>query len=81
MRTLRISIVGTLMLFASVAAHANHYSDFYVIPIAGHTPGDERLSLVENFAYPAAGLQPLTLLSAKQDGSHLFLRYRIDRER
>ncbi len=48
--------------------------------IAGHTPGDERLSLVENFVYPASGLQPLTLLSAKQDGSHLFLRYRIDRE-
>ncbi len=48
--------------------------------IAGHTPGDQRLGLVENFAYPASGLQPLKLLSAKQDGSHLFLRYRIDRE-
>jgi riboflavin biosynthesis pyrimidine reductase len=47
--------------------------------IAGHNPGDERLSLVENFAYPASGLQPVTLLSAKQEGSHLFLRYRIDR--
>ncbi|HEX2267878.1 MAG TPA: dihydrofolate reductase family protein [Actinomycetota bacterium] len=46
--------------------------------IAGHKRGDERLSLVENFAYPASGLQPLSLLSAKQDGSHLFLRYRID---
>jgi riboflavin biosynthesis pyrimidine reductase len=47
--------------------------------IAGHHPGDERLSLVENFAYPASGLQPVTLLSAKEEGSHLFLRYRIDR--
>ncbi len=48
--------------------------------IAGHKPGDERLSLVENFAYPPSRLQPVSLLSAKQDGSHLFLRYRIDRE-
>ncbi len=47
--------------------------------IAGSTPNDERLSLVAKFAYPASGLQPVTLLSAKQDGSHLFLRYRIDR--
>jgi riboflavin biosynthesis pyrimidine reductase len=48
--------------------------------IAGRTLGGDRLSLVEKFAYPASGLQPVTLLSAKQDGSHLFLRYRIDRE-
>ena len=48
--------------------------------IAGRTPGDERLSLVENFAYPGSDLKPVTLLSAKQEGSHLFLRYRIDRE-
>ena len=47
--------------------------------IAGRAPGGERLSLVENFAYPASGLQPLTLISAKQDGSHLFLRFRIER--
>ena len=46
--------------------------------IAGRRPGDERLNLVERFAYPPSGLQPLTLLSVKQDGSHLFLRYRID---
>ena len=47
--------------------------------IAGRTAGDQRLSLVESYAYPPSGLQPATLLSAKQDGSHLFLRYRIDR--
>ncbi|MDP8956816.1 MAG: dihydrofolate reductase family protein [Actinomycetota bacterium] len=47
--------------------------------IAGRMPGDERLNLVENFAYPPSGLQPATLLSAKQDGSHMFLRYRIGR--
>ena len=48
--------------------------------IAGRIHGDERLNLVENFAYPASGLQSATLLSAKQDGSHLFLRYRIERD-
>ena len=47
--------------------------------IAGRVPGDQRLNLVENYAYPPSGLQSATLLSAKQDGSHLFLRYRIDR--
>ncbi|HEX2090592.1 MAG TPA: dihydrofolate reductase family protein [Actinomycetota bacterium] len=47
--------------------------------IAGRMPDDQRLSLVENHAYAPSGLQPATLLSAKQDESHLFLRYRIDR--
>ena len=47
--------------------------------IAGREPGDQRLGLVEKFSLPPSALQSLTLLSAKQDGSHLFLRYGVDR--
>ncbi|HEX9659906.1 MAG TPA: hypothetical protein VGA18_06365, partial [Rhodothermales bacterium] len=32
-------IVGLLLVPAM--AHADHFADFYVIPIAGHTPGDQ----------------------------------------
>lgn len=39
MRKLRILLVATLALVVSGAAYANHYSDTYVIPIAGHTAG------------------------------------------
>jgi riboflavin biosynthesis pyrimidine reductase len=47
--------------------------------LAGRMPGNERLGVVEHFAYGAHELLPLTLRSAKQSGSHLFLRYRVDR--
>jgi riboflavin biosynthesis pyrimidine reductase len=47
--------------------------------LAGRMPGDERLGLLERFSFDVDKLQPATLLSAKQDRSHLFLRYRMDR--
>ncbi|HEX8099324.1 MAG TPA: dihydrofolate reductase family protein [Actinomycetota bacterium] len=46
--------------------------------IAGRNQEDQRLGLVEGFAYEPPNLQSAALLSAKQDGSHLFLRYRIE---
>ena len=45
--------------------------------IAGRLQEDQRLGLVEGFAYEPPNLQSAALLSAKRDGSHLFLRYRM----
>lgn len=50
MRNLRILIVAILALTASVAAYANHYADFYVIPIAGHTAGQNRTNWMTDVA-------------------------------
>ena len=49
--------------------------------IAGRTPQHPRLGLVENAAFPPANAPWWTLLSAKQAGNHLFLRYRKDPKR
>ncbi|HEY0371607.1 MAG TPA: hypothetical protein VGD79_06375 [Thermoanaerobaculia bacterium] len=50
MRTLRIVIVAAFALMANVAAYANHYADFYVIPIAGHTAGQNGTNWMSDVA-------------------------------
>jgi riboflavin biosynthesis pyrimidine reductase len=49
--------------------------------IAGRTPGEHRLGLVEDFSLEPDGLIPLRLLTAKRHESHLFLRYAFDHHR
>lgn len=39
MRIIRTIVVASIALMASVTAHANHYSDLYVIPVVGHARG------------------------------------------
>jgi riboflavin biosynthesis pyrimidine reductase len=45
--------------------------------VAGREAGKNRLGLVEGFAFQPPALGPAALLSVKQDGSQLFLRYRL----
>ncbi len=45
--------------------------------LAGREKGRERSSLVEGFAFEPDLLGRASLLSAKRDGSHLFLRYEL----
>jgi hypothetical protein len=61
MQILRITIFTTLALLASVAAHANHYSDLYVIPIAGHTPGANGTNWMSDVAIQNFQSTPLTV--------------------
>jgi hypothetical protein len=61
MRTLRISILAALMLLSSVAAYANHYSDLYVIPGAGHTPGVNGTNWMSDLAIQNFQTTPLTV--------------------
>ena len=43
-------IAAAALLLASTAAHANHYSDFYVIPVASHTPGQNNTMWMSDIA-------------------------------
>lgn len=47
--------------------------------LSGRTRGSSRLGLVEGHAFAPHALQRAELLSAKRHGSHLFLRYRLER--
>ncbi len=47
--------------------------------LAGREKGRERASLLEGFAFEPDLLGRASLLSAKRDGSHLFLRYELGR--
>ena len=61
MRNLRILIVATLALVASVAAYADHYSDTYVIPVAGHTAGINGSLWTSDLAITNFAATPLTV--------------------
>jgi hypothetical protein len=59
--TIRIMILTTLALLASVSAYANPYSDLYVIPIAGHTPGENGTNWMSDVAIQNFQSTPLTV--------------------
>ncbi|MDP9194464.1 MAG: hypothetical protein M3P06_22420 [Acidobacteriota bacterium] len=61
MRNVRILILATLAMFASVAAHADHYADLYIIPIAGHTPGQNGTNWMSDVAIQNFQSTPLTV--------------------
>jgi hypothetical protein len=61
MRNLRISFFAMLAIFASMAAHANHYADFYVIPAASHTPGLNNTNWMSDLAIQNFQSTPLTV--------------------
>lgn len=61
MRTLRILIVATFALMANVTAYANHYADFYVIPIAGHTAGQNGTNWMSDVAVQNFQSTPLVV--------------------
>lgn len=48
-------------LFISGAAHANHYADTYVIPIAGHTPGANGLMWMSDLSIRNISTETLTV--------------------
>lgn len=48
-------------LVAAGAAHADHYADTYVIPIAGHTPGANGTTWMSDLAIRNISTQPLTV--------------------
>ena len=61
MRTLRTIFLATLAMVAGVTAHANHYADFYVIPIAGNTPGQNGTNWMTDVAIQNFQNTPLTV--------------------
>lgn len=61
MRNLRILIVATLALLAGAAAYADHYSDTYVIPGAGHTSGINGSLWMSDLAITNFSATPLTV--------------------
>jgi len=61
MRQLRfLAALVALMVFPTLA-RANHYSDFYVIPIAGHTPGVNGTLWMSDVAIQNFQTTPLTV--------------------
>lgn len=61
MHKLRILVVATACLLGSVTAYASHYSDTYVIPIAGHTPGQNGSLWMSDVAITNFSSTPLTV--------------------
>lgn len=57
-KTLSILVVATALLFP-MAALANHYSNFYVLPIAGKTAGVNNTSWISDVAVQNFGTTPL----------------------
>lgn len=62
-------IAAAALLLASPAAYANHYSDFYVIPVASHTPGQNNTMWMSDVAIQNFQSTPLTVqLSVIESG-------------
>jgi hypothetical protein len=49
------------LTFAATAAFADHYSDTYVIPIAGHTPGQNNVMWMSDLMIRNISAEPLTV--------------------
>jgi riboflavin biosynthesis pyrimidine reductase len=47
--------------------------------LAGRAQHQPRLAMVEGFVFTPARVPRARLLSVKQDGNHLFTRYRMDK--
>lgn len=50
MRTFRLLTIAAVVLLAGGSAYANHYSDLYVIPVAGHTSGQNATNWMSDVA-------------------------------
>lgn len=62
-------IAAAALLLASTAAQAAHYSDFYVIPVASHTPGQNNTMWMSDIAIQNFQSTPLTVeLSVIESG-------------
>lgn len=55
------SLAFACALLVAAAAHASHYSDTYVIPIAGHTAGTNNTIWMSDVAIRNFGSNPLTV--------------------
>jgi len=61
MRTLRTLTVAVAILLSSVAAHADHYADLYVLPVAAHTRGINNSNWMSDVAIQNFSTSPLTV--------------------
>jgi hypothetical protein len=61
MRKLRTFIIAAAVLLCCTAAYADHYSDLYVVPIAGHTRGQNGTNWMSDVAIQNFQNAPLTV--------------------